>query len=71
MLVTLDPEKVKKAREEAALTKQDLAAAAGLNRKTAARIENGLSVRPKSARKVIAALGSTREGLGGRAARRH
>jgi predicted transcriptional regulator len=71
LFVTLDAEKVRLvARQEKKWSKGDLAEAAGLNRKTAARIEDGLSVRPKSARKVIAALHETRESLGGRPAKR-
>jgi transcriptional regulator with XRE-family HTH domain len=70
MLVQLDAEKVKRARKTQGLTQQDLAAAAGNAPKTLIRAEHGETIRVRSARGIISALGSSREGLGGRPARR-
>lgn len=45
-------------------------AAAGVSKKTEARAERGETLRPKSAQRLIDALGGTREGFGGRLAGR-
>ena len=57
MHVVLYPERVKALREERGMTKRDLAAAAGVSKKTAGNAERGEPVRAKTARKVAAALG--------------
>ncbi len=60
MYVELYSERVKALREEQGMTKRDLAEAAGISKTTARNAERGLPVRSKTARKVAAALGSTR-----------
>ena len=57
MYVDLFPERVKTLREERGMSKRDLAAAAGVSKKTARNAERGAPVRSKTARKVAAALG--------------
>jgi len=68
--VELYPEKVKALREERGMSKKDLAAAAGISKKTARNAERGAPVRSKTARSVAAALGVDPPQPLGRPARR-
>ena len=55
--VKIDGEKVKTAREQAFLSKRELAELAGLDRSTIGRIEDGVTeVYPRTIRKIAEAL---------------
>ncbi len=57
MYVELYAEQVRALREERGMTKQDLAVAAGISKKTARNAERGEPVRTQTARRVAEALG--------------
>lgn len=57
--LAVDPAALRRARLGSALTQQELARAAGVNRATIVRLESGKPATPSSVRRIAGALGVT------------